>query len=221
MKPPRRKPGDPPFDPGIYLKTADGGRKLVPFRKGQIFFSQGDSATAVFYIHRGRVKLTTVSKQGKDAVIGILGPEEFFGEGSLGSQPVRLATAAAMTAGSLLRIEKREMLRVLAAEPKLSAFFLGCVLSRETRIEADLVDQLFNSSEKRLARALLLLAKFGQEGKPEKTVPKIDQQTLADMIGTTRSRVSYFMNKFRKLGYIDYDGGIHVNNSLLKVLLRG
>ena len=183
-------------------------------------YSQGDPADAVFYIRNGRVKLSVVSQQGKEAVIGMLGPTDFFGEGCLTGQPIRIATASAITDCSVMRIEKAAMIRALQGQPPFSELFLSYLLSRNLRIEEDLVDQLFNSSELRLARILLLLARFGKEGEPEPVIPKISQQTLADMIGTTRSRVSFFMNKFKKLGFISYNHGLEVHSSLLNVVLH-
>ena len=186
----------------------------------QVIFSLGDSADAVFYIQKGRVKLSVVSKYGREAVVGILGVRDFFGEGCLSAQPARMANATAMADCSIVRLDKREIVRLLHAEPSFSALFLAYVLSRNIRIEEDLVDQLFNSSEKRLARILLLLANFGKEGKPEPMLPKISQETLAEIVVTTRPRVSFFMNKFRKLGFISYNGGLEVHSSLLNVILH-
>jgi CRP-like cAMP-binding protein len=183
-------------------------------------FSQQDQADSIFYIQKGKVKLTVVSNAGKEAVIAILGAGDFLGEGCLANRPVRLATATAISNCSIVRLEKAAMIRVLHEEPAFSEMFMAYVLSRNMRIEEDLVDQLFNSSEKRLARVLLLLANFGKEGKPEPVVAKISQETLAEMIGTTRSRVSFFMNKFRKLGFIEYNGGLHVHSSLLNIVLH-
>jgi CRP/FNR family cyclic AMP-dependent transcriptional regulator len=208
------------FDPEAFLAKVGPGRIMTQYRKKQVIFSQGDSAHSVFYIQKGRVKLTVVSKQGKEAVIGIFGARSFFGEGCLSGQPVRMASATAMTDCSIVCLQKREIIRLLHAEPSFSALFLAYVLSRNTRIEEDLVDQLFNSSEKRLARILLLLANFGKEGKPELILPKISQATLAEIVGTTRPRVSFFMNKFRKFGFISYNGGLEVHSSLLNVILR-
>jgi len=183
-------------------------------------FAQGDPADAVFYIQKGKVKITIVSEQGKEAVVAILAADEFLGEGCLAGQAQRIATAAAMTESVILRLEKAAIVRVIHQEPAFSEMFIAHLLGRTIRVEADLVDQLFNSSEKRLARVLLLLANFGKESKPEPIIAKISQETLAEMIGTTRSRVSFFMNKFRKLGLIDYNGGIHVHSSLLNVVLH-
>ena len=209
-----------PFDPKVFLATVNGGRSISKYRMNQKVFSQGTPADAVFYIQKGKVKVTVVSEQGKEAVAAVLGPDEFCGEGCLNGQPVRLATAAAMTECEIMRLEKATMVRVLHEEPAFSEMFVSHLLARTLRVEADLVDQLFNSSEKRLARALLLLANFGKEGEPEPILAKISQETLAEMIGTTRSRVSAFMNKFRELGLIDYNGRIEVHRSLLNVVLH-
>jgi CRP-like cAMP-binding protein len=210
------------FDPKIFLSTMDGGRKITAFPKKQTIFVQGDSSDAVFYIQKGKVKLTVVSKSGKEATIGILNEGDFFGEGCLTGQPLRLCSATAMTDCSVMRIDKTYMMEVLHREHALSDMFVAYLLTRNIRYEEDLVDQLFNSSEKRLARMLLLLAHFGKEGKHEILIPKMSQETLAEMIGTTRSRVSFFMNRFRKLGFIDYQAGdaLHVHSSLLNVVLH-
>ena len=210
----------PPFDPKVFLRNADGGKTISKYLKNQVIFSQGDLADAVFYIIDGKVKVTVVSEQGKEAVVAILGEEEFCGEGCLTGQPLRIATATALTGCEIMRLEKQTMIGILLGEPKFSEFFIGHLLNRTIRVEADLVDQLFNSSEKRLARALLLLANFGKEGKPEPVIAKVSQETLAEMIGTTRSRVSHFMNKFRQLGFIDYNGSLEVHSSLLSVVLH-
>ena len=209
-----------PFDPKIFLATVHGGRTIAKYKKDQIIFSQSSPADAVFYIQKGKVKITVVSEQGKEAVVSILGPDEFCGEGCLTGQPLRLATARAMTECEIMRLEKTVMVRVLHEEPTFSEMFVSHLLARTIRVEADLVDQLFNSSEKRLARALLLLANFGKDGRPEPIIAKVSQETLAEMIGTTRSRVSFFMNKFRKLGLIDYNGHIEIHSSLLNVVLH-
>jgi CRP-like cAMP-binding protein len=209
-----------PFSPKVFLATMDGGRRIASYRKGEVIFTQGQPADAVFYIQKGKVKITVVSALGKEAVVAVLGPDEFCGEGCLTGRPLRLATAAAMTECEIMRLEKGIMIRVLHEEPAFSEFFVSHLLTRTIRVEADLVDQLFNSSEKRLARALLLLANFGQEGQPEPTIAKVSQATLAEMIGTTRSRVSFFMNKFRKLGLIDYNGQLEIHSSLLNVVLH-
>ena len=208
------------FDPKSFLATVGGGKTLLKCRKNQILFSQGDAADSVFYILQGKVKLTVVSPKGKEAVVAILDGTNFFGEACLAGQRVRMATAISLEASTIARIDKASMIEVLHDEPTFSELFLSHLLSRNMRIEEDLVDQLFNSSEKRLARVLLLLAHFGKEGKPETIVPKISQETLAEMVGTTRSRVSFFMNKFRKLGFIDYNGGLEVHSSLLNIVLH-
>jgi CRP/FNR family cyclic AMP-dependent transcriptional regulator len=209
------------FDPKTFLSTLDGGRKIATFAKKETIFSQGNSSDAVFYIQEGKVKLTVVSKIGKEATIGILNEGAFFGEGCLTGQPIRLCSATAMTDCSVMRIEKKAMIEVLHREHAFSDLFVAYLLARNIRYEEDLVDQLFNSSEKRLARILLLLAHFGKEGQPETVIPKISQETLAEMIGTTRSRVSFFMNRFRKLGFVDYDeSGFQVHSSLLNVVLH-
>ena len=208
------------FDPKTFLSTIDGGRKISTFTKKQAVFVQGDSSDAVFYIQKGKVRLTVVSKTGKEATIGILNEGDFFGEGCLTGQLLRLCSATAMTDCSVMRIEKKSMMEVLHRESAFSEMFVAYLLARNIRYEEDLVDQLFNSSEKRLARILLLLAQFGKDGKPEVAIPKISQETLAEMIGTTRSRVSFFMNRFRKLGFIRYNGELEVHSSLLNVVLH-
>jgi CRP/FNR family transcriptional regulator, cyclic AMP receptor protein len=210
------------FDPQIFLSTINGGRKIAAFLKKQAIFAQGDSSDAVFYIKEGKVKLTVVSKTGKEATIGILNEGSFFGEGCLTGQTLRLCSATAMTDCSVMRIDKKSMIEVLHEEQTFSDVFVAYLLARNIRYEEDLVDQLFNSSEKRLARILLLLAHFGKEGKPETLIAKVSQETLAEMIGTTRSRVSFFMNRFRKLGVIDYHGGndLQVHGSLLNIVLH-
>lgn len=209
------------FNPKKFLTTIGEGRKVVTFpRKGTIY-AQGADCDAVFYILKGKVRLTVVSKNGKEATIGILNPGDFFGEGGLAGQPLRMGAATAMTDCGLMRIDKKVMMLALHSRHALSDMFVAYLLKRNTRYEADLVDQLFNSSEKRLARILLLLARFGKEGVPETVVPKVSQETLAEMVGTTRSRVSFFMNKFRKLGFVDYNGGgLEVHSSLLNVVLH-
>jgi CRP/FNR family transcriptional regulator, cyclic AMP receptor protein len=210
------------FDPQTFLSTFNGGRKMTAFRKKQTIFVQGDSSDAVFYIQKGKVKPTVVSQKGKEATIAILGEGEFFGEGCLTGQPLRLSSATSMTDCSVMRIDKQAMIEVLHREHAFSDMFVAYLLTRNVRYEEDLVDQLFNSSEKRLARVLLLLAHFGKEGKPEVAIPKISQETLAEMVGTTRSRVSFFMNRFRKLGFIDYQAGdaLQVHSSLLNIVLH-
>jgi CRP-like cAMP-binding protein len=209
------------FDPNAFLATIGEGRKIVPFEKKETIFTQGDAADAVFYVQSGKVKLTVVSNNGKEATIGILGEKNFFGEGCLAGQPLRMAAATAMTKCELLRIEKKAMTQALHREHALSDLFVAYLLTRNIRYEEDLVDQLFNSSEKRLARILLLLAHFGKEGTPQTVIPAISQETLAEMVGTTRSRVSHFMNNFRKLGFVDYgEGGMQVHSSLLNIVLH-
>ena len=211
--------GVPLFDPVVFLATAAIGRDISKHSKKDVIFAQGDDADAVFYIKKGKVKVAVVSKQGKEAVVALLGANEFVGEGCLIGQPKRLATASAMTECETMRVEKTEIQRVIHDEPAFSEMFVSHILERNARVEEDLVDQLFNSTEKRLARLLLLLANFGKEGRPEPILAKISQETLAEMIGTTRSRVSHFMNKFRELGFIDYNGHLEVHSSLLGVLL--
>jgi CRP/FNR family transcriptional regulator, cyclic AMP receptor protein len=208
------------FDPKSLLAKIGEGRSIGRYRKDQIVFSQGDPADAVFYIQRGKVKVTVVSEQGKEAVVAILGTSDFFGEGCLSGQAQRTATVATMTESVVVRLEKSAIVRLIHQEPAFSEMFIAHLLRRTIRVEADLVDQLFNSSEKRLARLLLLLANFGKTGKPETMIANISQETLAEMIGTTRSRVSFFMNKFRKMGFIDYNGSIEVHSSLLNVVLH-
>jgi CRP/FNR family cyclic AMP-dependent transcriptional regulator len=210
------------FNPQTFLSVIDGGRKIAAFAKKQTIFAQGDSSDAVFYIQEGKVKLTVVSKTGKEATIGILNEGAFFGEGCLTGQPLRLCSATAMTDCSVMKIDKKAMIEVLHREHAFSDMFVAYLLARNIRYEEDLVDQLFNSSEKRLARVLLMLAHFGKEGKPEVVIPKISQETLAEMVGTTRSRVSFFMNRFRKLGFIDYQAGdaLQVHSSLLNIVLH-
>jgi CRP/FNR family transcriptional regulator, cyclic AMP receptor protein len=209
-----------PFDVNVFLNTVDGGRSVSNYRKNRKIFSQGDAADSVFYIQEGQIKLYVVSDQGKEAVVALPRKGDFFGEGCLTGQPLRLATATAMTDCTIMRLEKAAIVRVLHEEPKFSEMFLSYILARNARVEEDLVDQLFNSSEKRLARLLLLMANFGKEGRPDPVIAKVSQETLAEMIGTTRSRVSYFMNKFRKLGFIEYNGDLEVHNSLLNVVLH-
>ena len=207
-------------DPRVLLATVGTRRTTQVYREGQTIFSQGDRADAVFFLERGKVKLTVLSRQGKQAVIAILDPGNFFGEGCLAGQPFRMSTATATMDSSIVLLKKLTMLRALHRDADFSERFTTYLLSRNIRIEEDLVDQLFNSSEKRLARILLLLANFGKEGRPERVVPKLSQETLAEMVGTTRSRVSFFMNKFRKLGFIEYNGGLEVHSSLLHVVLH-
>ena len=208
------------FDPKTFLATIGDGRKIVAVRKKKVVFAQGDAADAVFYIQKGKVILTVVSQTGKEATIGIVSEGNFFGEGALAGQVLRMGSAAAMTDCELLRVDKKAMMTALHREHAFSDIFVAYLLARNIRYEEDLVDQLFNSSEKRLARVLLLLAHFGKDGIPETVVPKISQETLAEMVGTTRSRVSFFMNRFRKLGFIHYNGGLQVHSSLLNVVLH-
>jgi CRP/FNR family cyclic AMP-dependent transcriptional regulator len=212
------------FDPGPFLATIGSGRKILSVPKKELIFAQGDAADAVFYIQKGKVRLTVVSKVGKEATIAIVSEGNFFGEGSLAGQLLRMGSAAAMTDCELLRVDKKAMMHALHREHAFSDMFVAYLLARNIRYEEDLVDQLFNSSEKRLARVLLLLAHFGKEGIPESVVPKISQETLAEMVGTTRSRVSFFMNRFRKLGFIHYaggvEGGLQVHSSLLNIVLH-
>jgi CRP/FNR family transcriptional regulator, cyclic AMP receptor protein len=210
------------FDPKTFLATLGEGREVVSFTEKQTIFTQGDAADAVFYIQRGKVRLTVLSSNGKEATLGLLSAGDFFGEGGLGGQPLRMGSANAMTGCELLRIDKKAMMLALHREQTFSELFVAYLLARNIRYEEDLVDQLFNSSEKRLARILLLLAHFGKEGGPETVVPKISQETLAEMVGTTRSRVNFFMNRFRKLGFVDYDAGreLQVHSSLLNIILH-
>ena len=210
----------PGFDPEEFLNSAGKGKKAANYDSAKVVFAQGDPADAIFYIQKGKVKLTVVSEQGKEAVIAVLGPRDFFGEGCLTTQLLRMSTATAMSESSIMRLERAAVMEVLHREPAFAELLLSYMLTRTMRIEEDLIDQLFNSSEKRLARALLLLANFGKDGKPETVIPKISQETLAEMIGTTRSRVSFFMNKFRKLGFIEYNGTLEVHSSLLNVILH-
>jgi CRP/FNR family cyclic AMP-dependent transcriptional regulator len=207
------------FDPKEFLAQVGEGKTILEFRKDEIVFAQGDVASAVFYIQKGQVKVVVISEQGKEAVVGILGPGQFFGEGCMKGHSLRIATATAMEECLVTAITKTAMLQALHDQPKFSELFMAYLLTRNSRIEEDLIDQLFNSSEKRLARLLLLLANFGKEGSPQPITPNISQETLAEMIGTTRSRVSFFMNRFRKLGFISYNGKIEVNSSLLTAVL--
>jgi len=208
------------FDPKVFLATVNHGRKISRFRKGAVVFQQATRADAVFYVQKGRIKIVVSSSDGREAVIAFLGPGEFFGEGCLIGQPLRLATAKAVVDSEVMRVTKTEMLRVLHAEPTFAELFTAHLLTRNSRVEEDLVDQLFNSSEKRLARTLLILANFGKAGGPQPISTKISQETLAEIIGSTRSRVNVFMNKFRKLGLIDYNGHLQVSSSLLSVILH-
>ncbi|HEV7967213.1 MAG TPA: Crp/Fnr family transcriptional regulator [Candidatus Acidoferrales bacterium] len=211
---------EPVFDVQAFLDSSGAARRIVEYGRLEKIYAQGDHATTVFYIQRGTVKLTTVNEVGKEAVVAMLGPGDFFGEGGIAGQLVRIGAATTITPATLLAIEKREMIRVLHAEHAFADRFVAYMLKRNIRIEQDLIDQLFNSSEKRLARTLLLLAQYGKQVKPQTKLPKISQETLAEMIGTTRSRVNFFMNKFRKLGFIKYNGGLLIDSSLLSVVLH-
>jgi CRP/FNR family transcriptional regulator, cyclic AMP receptor protein len=217
MKPNKKKSM---FDAQVFLESVGASKYVSEFQNKDIIFSQGDAATSVLYIQRGSVKFTVVNESGKEAVVAIFGPGDFFGEGCMAGQTMRMGTATAITPTTILVIEKEEMIRVLSAEHKLSDRFIAHMLARNIRVEADLVDQLFNSTERRLARTLLLLARYGTEGQPEPVLQKVSQETLAEMIGTTRTRVNMFMNKFRRLGFIEYNGEIKVNKSLLTVVLH-
>jgi CRP/FNR family cyclic AMP-dependent transcriptional regulator len=214
----RIKPGT--FDAEAFLSSAGVARSIMEFGRKKTIFSQGDPCKNIMYIQKGGVKISVVSQTGKEAVVGIMGPGDFIGEGGLAGQPKRMATATAVENVTVLKIENREMFRVLHAETAFSDRFIAFMLERNIRIEEDLIDQLFNSSEKRLARTLLLLARYGKKDKPQRVLPKIPQDTLAEMVGTTRSRVSFFMNKFRKMGFIKYNGGLQINASLLSVVLH-
>ncbi len=209
------------FDPKAFLAAIGKGRKILAFETGETIFAQGDTADAVFYLQQGKIKLTVLSQNGKEATLGVRDEGSFFGEGGLAGQPLRMGSASAMTDCSILRIDKQSMIRALRREHAFSDLFVAHLLARNIRYEEDLVDQLFNSSEKRLARILLLLARFGKEDKPERVIPRITQESLAEMVGTTRSRVSFFMNRFKKLGFVEYDGsGLKVHSSLLNVVLH-
>ena len=216
----KRKKKEPPFDPKTFLSKVNGGQTNTKYKKGEIVYRQGDPADSVFYVQSGKVKKTLISAQGREAVVAVFGAGDFFGERCLAGQPRRFATASAITDCEITRIPKARIIEVIHKQPAFAELFISHLLARTSRIEADLVDQLFNSSEKRLARTLLLLANFGKEGEPEPILAKISQQTLAEMVGTTRSRVSSFMNKFRQLGLIDYNGNIEVHRSLLNVVLH-
>ena len=223
----RRAPGSPSkrargttFDVKAFLNLAGVAKKIRTFQRAEVVYSQGDAAKSIMYLQEGGVKLSVTNEMGKEAVVAILAPGDFFGEGCLAGQSIRMGTATSVTPATVLVIEKREMLKVLHEQSSLSDRFITFMLARNIRIEEDLVDQLFNSSEKRLARTLLLLARYGKEDRPHRVIPKISQETLAEMIGTTRSRVNFFMNKFRKLGLIEYNGGLLINNSLLSVVLH-
>jgi CRP/FNR family cyclic AMP-dependent transcriptional regulator len=220
IKPTIKFKEEPAFDAQAFLDSAGVARKVTEFKKKAAIFSQGDPAKNVLYIQEGGVRLSVVNETGKEAVVAVLGPGDFFGEGCLAGQPIRIGSATAVAPTTVLVIEKKEMIRILHAEHAFSDRFISYMLSRNIRVEEDLVDQLFNSSEKRLARTLLLLARYGKEDTPQKMVPKVSQEMLAEMIGTTRSRVNLFMNKFKKLGFIKYNGGLHVNSSLVSVVLH-
>ena len=214
------RPAPPAFDVQTFLKLAGVSPRTVRFASAAVVFAQGTQANSVFYVQEGGVKLSVLSTAGKEAVVAMLGPGDFFGEGCLAGQPLRMGTATAVMRTALLRIQKRDMVRMLHQHPEFSNRFIAHMLTRNIRIEEDLVDQLFNSSEKRLARTLLLLARYGKEDTTQRVLPKLSQETLAEMVGTTRSRVNFFMNKFRKLGLIDYNGGLKVNSSLLSIVLH-
>jgi CRP-like cAMP-binding protein len=208
------------FDPQVFLDTAGVSRKVMDYRRGESIYTQGDAAETVMYIQKGGVKFSVVNGSGKEAVVAMFGPTDFFGEGCMAGQSLRMGTATAVTPTTLVAIQKGELLRVLHAEHELSDYFIAYMLAHNIRVEEDLIDQLFNSSEKRLARTLLLLARYGEQEQPDRILPKVSQETLASMVGTTRSRVNFFMNKFRKLGFIEYNGKIKVNKSLLTVVLH-
>jgi CRP/FNR family cyclic AMP-dependent transcriptional regulator len=212
--------GGASFNPQVFLDTAGVARKVIEYRRNETIYSQGDAAETVMYIQKGGVKFSVVNGSGKEAVVGMFGPCDFFGEGCMAGQPLRMGTASAITPTTLLVIQKKELLRVLHEEHELSDQFIAYMLAHNIRVEEDLIDQLFNSSEKRLARTLLLLARYGKQEQPDRILPKVSQETLASMVGTTRSRVNFFMNKFRKLGFIEYNGKIKVNKSLLTVVLH-
>jgi CRP/FNR family cyclic AMP-dependent transcriptional regulator len=222
MKPKKLKKNEKTgtFDPQAFLDTAGVARKIAEFRRGESIYSQGEAAESVMYVQKGGVKFSVVNGSGKEAVVAMFGPSDFFGEGCMAGQSIRMGTATAITPTTLLVIEKDELLRVLHTEHELSDHFISYMLAHNIRVEEDLMDQLFNSSEKRLARTLLLLARYGKQDQPDRILPKVSQETLAEMIGTTRSRVNFFMNKFRKLGFIEYNGKIKVNKSLLSVVLH-
>jgi CRP/FNR family transcriptional regulator, cyclic AMP receptor protein len=208
------------FNAQLYLASVGVARRVVEYQRSEKAYSQGDPATDVLYVQKGGIKLSVVNEVGKEAVVAMLGPGDFFGEGGMAGQPVRMGTATAIAPTTLLVIEQKDMIRMLHAERAFSDYFMAYMLARNIRIEQDLVDQLFNSSEKRLARTLLLLSRYGKQDQPQKIIPKVSQETLAEMIGATRSRVNFFMNKFKKLGFIKYNGGIHINASLLSVVLH-
>ena len=208
-----------PLNPKTLITRVSEGRSIATYRRHQVIFSQGDPADAVFYVQKGRVRLAVVSKQGKEAIVGLIGTDEFFGEGCLAGQPIRMSTAAGTEDATILRLQRTAMVRLLRSDPKFSGLFTAHLLSRNVRFEADLVDQLFNSSETRLARVLLLLTHFGKDGEQETVIPQISQEALAEMIGTTRSWVSHYMNKFPKFGFIEYNGGMRVHSSLFNIVL--
>jgi len=216
----RNRKSTPPFDVQQFLESAGAPQRVMKFERSATVFSQGDAATSVLYIQHGGIKLSVLSESGKEAVVALLGPGEFFGEGCLAGQKVRMATATALTSTAVLILDKRKMIEMLHQQSAFSDRFIAHMLARNIRVEEDLIDQLFNSSEKRLARALLLIARYGKEDKPLRTLPRVSQEVLAEMVGTTRSRVNFFMNKFRKLGFIDYNGGLRINSSLLSVVLH-
>jgi CRP-like cAMP-binding protein len=215
-----KAPKEPTFDLQAFLDSGGVARRIAEYESGAVIYSQGDPCDSVLYIQKGAVKLRVLSHAGKEAIVAMLGPGDFFGEGALAGQPLRMATAIATSASALLIVEKQQMIRMLHEQYALSDRFLAYVLARNIRVEADLVDQLFNSSEKRLARTLLLLARYGKREVPHRVLPKISQETLAEMVGTTRSRVNFFMNKFKKLGFIEYNGGLKINDSLLSIVLH-
>jgi len=215
-----RPPHHGSFDIQAFLESGGVARRVAEYRSGAVIYSQGDPCDSVLYIQKGGVKLRVISHAGKEAIVAMLGPGDFFGEGALAGQPVRMATAVATSASAILVVEKQQMIHLLHEQQALSDRFLAYVLARNIRVEADLVDQLFNSSEKRLARTLLLLARYGKRDVPHRVLPKISQEMLAEMVGTTRSRVNFFMNKFKKLGFIDYNGGLKINDSLLSIVLH-
>ena len=220
MKKTAKSNGIKAFDPQVFLDTSGVARKMAEFRRGESIYSQGEAAESVMYVQKGGVKFSVVNGSGKEAVVAMFGPNDFFGEGCMAGQSVRMGTATAVTPTTVLIIDKNELLRVLHAEHELSDYFITYMLSHNIRVEEDLIDQLFNSSEKRLARTLLLLARYGKQEHPDRILAKVSQETLAKMIGTTRSRVNFFMNKFRKLGFIEYNGKIKINKSLLTVVLH-
>ncbi len=216
---PKKRNSPPAFDVATFLESAGVPAKVVEYRPNAVLFAQGDPSNSVMYVQKGAVRISVLSHEGKEAVVAVLGPGDFLGEGALAGQPLRIATATAMAATTVLRVPKSQMIRLLHQKPEFSDRFIAYMLARNIRIEEDLVDQLFNSSEKRLARVLLLLARYGKQDKPQRVLPTISQELLAEMIGTTRSRVNFFMNKFRKLGFIEYNGGLKINASLLSVVV--